>query len=593
VPLEVTSYIAKNAQDNLRQFIRTTNTLKQSGLLSIKDGGLVLAALEEVETQLNLAGENIPHELNHFSQDQLHHLEWLALSPEGMDIGVLKKITQVNFDELSQSLSLAKKLDLLDFQASATQGLYWKNKKIRDFLLNALSGDQRRIRCLELAEKMAEHAKVFLEYSPPLWRILSKLYFEGGDSILASEFALKYARHCVQSGQQHEIEKFLDPFQELPSLQNNGEYWGLLALGSKQHEPQLALTYAERALHCQPSLMHALLLSLIYFDLGHTKQSKLILAKTYATAELSTLNAHFMAELISLFLATDQYKQAEEVMSHFESRPDRLNDPYSNNLWVQAKMAILEKTPVEALAFFQQNQHVLLPATRKKVLRSVFFCHLMRFEKNEALSLADEINSRPREEDSVSRASLLDHLFVHLYFQDFQNAHRLLAQWGKAIPSAPEDLPFTQTISKLLLGDVSLFQNDDLLTIMKGAHLNPTWWLPLLLSLAPPHDLHPDLVKTTVELCQNHLPFWARHQLPRLMLIQQIVLFKEQELSTYWRAALKYANTYQLVSEMLHLEMLRDYLISQGVETKNWPVVTPQPLHTKPDVIQFFRAKWF
>jgi len=562
VPLDVTNRIGSESGNHLGTFLRLVDQHKINGHLASADGVVSLEEDPNLKTTVVAIQNTIPGELSAFSSDQLKHLEWLALNPEGVDINVLKQLTQVNLETLSKTLTIAKENDLLDFKTGSTQGLIWKKKRVREFLLKTLDQEERSSRSQILAKTIEEVSQPYLNFSPPLWRILANLFKQGQDFTAASEYALRYSRYCFQSAQFEAIRLTLSGFEDLPSLQSNHEFWFFLAMAFRNKDAKRARSYASKALEIEDSTQSLALLAIIDFDLGDYKSSKNVIETMFAKEEDLNLDINIGTELVQLLVANNQLERAQNLLKTYEERLRQNDDPYGRNLICYATLQIKERKPQDALAFYEDLQTDFLQNTQIRINQLAILCHVSMFQFEKGWEAINQLVVNSGRATDQARFKFQQELFFLLAFHQWKQVRRLLAsdQAGR-----PENEPLFKLASQYMTGDPQIYETGYIKRTLAEARLPISNWLPLFGSIMNPSRLSSGLVNEILDRTQNTLPYWCRHQTARFEVIKKWVEGDFRDIPTYLHMAVKYVTKYGLVMESLRLERLQDQLMSEGI----------------------------
>lgn len=591
VPLEVTTQLSEEAEKNLGVFLNLVHEYRVYGNLSVHDGVIQLAQDNPYRTQVLSISKTIPGELAQFSQEQLKHLEWLALNPEGVDINVLKQLTHVDLETLSKTLTIAKKSDLLEFKTGSTQGLIWKRKQVREFLLKSMDREERSSRSLILAQTIEEISQPYIGFSPPLWRILAKLFNEGQEDSKGAEYALRYAKYCFQSAQYHSIRLVLSPFRELPSVLTQHEFWFLLAMAYRSEDTAVALKYGKRALTLKNDTKTTALMAILEFNMGHYKESFQYSDHIFANQEYEQLDLNMCSQLTSLLLASNQVSRARKVLDVLREKSNQTSgDPYAENLYNLTKMKVLEQMPQKALAFAGSLPGELIPTTRLRIGQLAGYCQLALFQYEEGEKNLEYLRQTGQRESDHHVFMFQEELFFYLSFHCFKQVKRLLA---KADTKDERIGLLVRLVSQLMTGDPQIIESGYLLTRLNESGLNTALWLPLIGSLMDPRKLTPDLLRDILSLTKNHLPFWSRHQTPRFSLLSKLVEKSYRDIPSYLQMAAKYTEKYSLIMESLRLESIQDHLISQNLIEERVPLTIPEMVKNSSHALQFLTASLF
>jgi len=587
VPIDLATRLGKESGHHLHTFLKNVEKHKRMGILTVREHVLVLSEDSEFKTKTSIASETIPRDLSQFTIEQLNHLEWLALNPEGVDIGILKQLTQVNLETLSRTLTIAKEHDLLDFQTSSTQGLIWKKKKIRDFLLASLNEEEKANRSLILAETIQKVSKRYIQNSPPLWRVISALFLEGKEYSKATEYAMQYARYCFQSAQYESIRKTLSPLLDLPSLKTNHEFWFFIASAYRNEDSILALSFVKKAHKIRQNAKTKALQAIIEFDLGHYETAFSLLDHVFSECDLKTIDINLSTELVSLLIASDQITRAHKLLFWQEEKLKLTEDLYAQNLLAISKMQVLEQIPKKALAFSELAPDDLLPRTKIQILQLASFCHQSLFQFNEGESNLENLRAISECEDHHEHLMFLEETFFYLNFHQFKNIKKLLASEQAKNHSC---LPLIHLTSQLMTGDPQVTSQNYILNCIQKSKLTPSTWLPLFYSLLDPMKLTSDMIESVLGYTKNNIPFWSRHQTPRFMLLKKLVDGQFSDVPAYLHMALKYAKKYNLPMESLRLEIIQSLLISEGILVDRIPNLLPSDTQQSAHTLQFLTS---
>ncbi|PIE90594.1 MAG: hypothetical protein CR997_04965 [Acidobacteria bacterium] len=592
VPLRITKKLASESNFHLQTFLRGIERRKKMGTLTAKKQVLTLSSESDVVAKAVRTSNTIPSVLSNFSEEQVKHLEWLALNPEGVDINVLKHLTHVNLETLSDTLTKAKEYDLLDFQRSSTQGLIWKKKAVRDFLLNSIDDREKATRTNLLAETIEKLSQPYIDHSPPLWRIISNLYLSSEHHQKAALFAMRYARYCFQSAQYESLRDILTPFLDLPHFQKKHDFWFYIASAYRHEDPILALEFVKKAARIDRNASTQTLLAIIEFDLGNYTRAFNTLDVIFRTQDLQSIDINLSLQLITLLLASNQISRAKKVLEWQKQRFDPSHDLYAKNLLVIAKMQILERKPQKALDYLKHYPPAdLLPKTKMQLYQIANFCHQSLFQYQQGLQNLENLRKINQPEGNHEQFMFLEEVLFFLNFHQFKMVKKLLSDFQKT-----EDqvyAPVLHLVSQILTSDPQVYEEQYILNTIKNCRLLPAVWMPLFCSLLNPLKLTNSMIQSVLNYTANNVPFWSKHQTPRFMLLKTVADKEFNEIPTYLNMALSYSKKYKLPMEALRLEVIQNLLISENVLTDRIPNMLPADTQHSANALQFLTSTLF
>lgn len=593
VPLEITNDLVRRSQRNVSKFLSLLQACALEQALYVEDHVLKLDDQKAEATQNGARSSTIPVELAGCSPEELHHLEWIALSRSGIDLAILQKVTQVDLDTLGCTLRKAADRGLLEYQSASTEGFNWKNERIREYLLNGLQPDERMHRFRTLARTIEEQSVSFLPYSPPLWLVLSMLYREAQDESKYSEYALAYARYCFQHANYEPIRIHLGPMVNLKSFSRNQEFWTMLAQAHRDTDIEKALDFAHRALAIQESIQGLALNAILEYDHGNMDRVRALLDKVFQGENWKSIDINSAAQLIPILMVFGLGDKANHLFLRIKEQLKGRDDLFARNVLVLANARLFEGRPVDALHFMARVQGEVLPQTEAELTAITFrsSMELFRFDRAEnALQRLLELQIDPKNAEA-ERFSL--RLFLLLSFHKFEEARRLVAEFQGVQPGdhLKPLVPLFELVCELMLRDPRVGDFGHLMPHLTGFNQRKPDWAALITSLLDPFSLDVVFLQSVLRFLTPATP-WVRNQIPRIKTLMA-VLKQPESASRYLSDAIKFAIFRGLEMEKLRLALLQETMLKRGLLSQAFDIPHPETLLETPDALVFNHALSF
>lgn len=566
VPLSVTQNLLRESGENLAEFIKLVQRRKANLTLEPRDGVLHLQASLSPQTKPMNEVQGIPDELIGFTVAQIHQLEWIALSPNGLDLQILRKVANTDLETLSKTLQMAAVRDLLEFRSSATEGFKWLNEKLREYLRSSIPEETRQERYALLASTIQKEAEPYLAYSPPLWLVLSQLFQRANQDHLALKFALDYAHYCFQNGHYEPIRVYLSPFAALPEVQHNQEYWSMLALANRELNIELALGFAKKALAIEENGRTLVLNAILEFSKANWQESETLIKKALARADWDRLDLNTIPEWIAILMHFPQRAKAGEWVRHLETRLKGRNDLVARNLLFHAQCEGTTATPAQLLRRLDQRDFDLIGPTAFRLAHLEILASIACFDPPRALNALQNLVQQELNRRSRSALYFREKLFILLSFHRFDEVKKLIAEFNGQ-SQENEDLftcnPLFHYATEFLLRDPRVLEPETIDQAL--AHLGPDTvrWQMLLLTLLSRNPAAHLYFETTLAKRLSHLSPFLAHQIPRFALVNAY-FGPQSTLDQPLAEAMDYATQNELELEKLRLYILHQQLKSEG-----------------------------
>ncbi|MCB1042691.1 MAG: serine/threonine-protein kinase PknK [Acidobacteria bacterium] len=565
VPLEAVMQLIEESGENIQAFLDLIPKLKGNNTLFVQDGTLCFIDIRIVETKPMKAKSNIPEELSEFSHEQLNHLEWVALSPSGLDLKVLQKVADATLDKLAITLKKADELGLLDYSASGMEGFRWKKKNVKDFLVDSYSSSDRKKRYNKIAETMERETEAFLPYSPPLWLILSELFHKSDKDEKAAKYAVDYARYCFQNANYEPVRNILKPYVAYPALQSNQEFWSMLALAHRHTDPSQALKFAKRALAIDQNINSLSLNAILEYDQDNADRVNELISQAYSDQFINQVDVHSSTQLIPILVAMGYQDRADRLVKKLESQLSSRSDLFASNIIALVETQRLQAQPQQLVNYWQNKKIELLPQNESAIAAMRYHAYIQLFQlakAHETMStFADGFVDRTDRETARFRESL----FLYLNFMRAEDLRKLIARINTS-KASHEHLasltPLCQLITELLLRDAKIFQYDHLMESLGDLGSSAKAWLSSFLAAMRPDLISPEGFEAIYDKLTSSPSAFVRLQIPRIRLVRNY--FKNgQSLDKPFREAVDYAINNKLNMELLRLDALREFLIAE------------------------------
>lgn len=593
VPLEVTELLCQESGYQLGTFIKQIHEYKQSELLFVDDG--ILVRLEELDSfpsqplepiAEDLLSDPLPLELVTFSEDQIDHLQWVALCPSGLDLNLLKVLSQTDLPELSKTIEEAEKKQLLEFQSSATAGFRWKNEQIRDFLVNLLNQGELTEHLVKIAETIEDQSAQYLPHSPPLWLVLCRLYLDAGKPEEAAKYAFQHARYCFQNDNYGPLREILPQFCDQPLFQQNLDYWCMLALAHSENDHRLALEFGRRALSIKECVQTFSLMTILEFFSGNEAKAGEYLDQAFKQVDFPELDIHLLIRLLPITVALGRYEDAERLYENLTQRLKGRNDIFAQNIKHLAQLELLRPFPRRLLSARKKVKVELLPQTELKLVRwsALSYQELFQYQNatNEILFFDQPGPGQVR--------FFREMIFLNLNFKKIGLLKNLVTRIRREC-SDNKDLevllPLCQLITEMVIEDPKIYQSQHVLQLLAQADLLNSEWLALVASSLNLDHVDPNFYAMVVDRLRRAASPWAYHQLGRLEILSMLQDGQNAPLGYLFQSALSHCEECDLVMEALRLEGLRVTLERRSLLPDSNDSSIPQSWMESPDAVQF------
>lgn len=565
VPLELVMQMVEESEENVQAFLELVPKLQANHTLFVQDGVLAKIDTRAVDTRPNISKSTIPEELREFTPQQLNHLEWVALSPAGLDLKVLQKVTETDLDTLALTLKKADQHGLIDYSTSGMEGFRWKKTKVRDFLVDSYTSSERKKRYLKIAEVMEKETEAFLPYSPPLWQVLSQLFQQANRNERAARYAVDYARYCCQNANYEPIRTILAPYVSFPDLQNNQEFWSMLALAHRNVDSEQALQFAQRALQIDQNINSLSLNAILEYDLEHTERVNELISEAYSDNTIDAIDIHSATQLIPILVAMGYQDRADRLVNSLASQLAGRNDLFANNIIAVAESQRLQSYPYQLVNYWQNKTIELLPHNETSISAMRFLAHIHLFQlapAHEAMTKYAE-SFVDREQREVAR--FRESLFLYLNFLRVEDLKRIVARINSSKESHEhlESLsPLVQLITELLLRDSKAFDFEYAFAALGHHAPHAKAWISSIITLINPATIPESSFDAIYHYLSGIPTPFIRLQLPRLRLLN--CYFKEKgKLDQVFRQATEFAANNKLNLELLRLSALHGFLVRE------------------------------
>lgn len=584
VPLEVTDQLTQEAEENLAKFLKNVQERTANKTLWAESNVLKISDHRETTGKPPKRSSTIPLELMEFNRDQLKHLEWVALCPNGVDLQILKKVTKKPLEDLGQTLRKAAKEGLLDYASSSIEGFHWKKERVRTYLVGSLSDEERIQRNRVLAEVIEEESKNYLQHSPPLWLVLSQLYLEAGEDGKASRFALDYAKYCFHNANYGPIRRHLSPFVSLPDLQRNLDFWVMLALAFRREDAKQALSFGKRALSIEENIKSLSLNAILEFDVGNRNQANALLDRVFSRSDLDAIDVNSASQMIPILVSLgflDRATRLYELMREKLKGEDHL---FANNVLFLAKARLLQPTPKELIEFVERDVRELLPQTEIRINYLLFLAYVERFNFDKASKALNQYLEGLLDDRDKKIKAFRGRLYLLLNFHRFEEAKALLADF-KRDSETRTDLqeldPLVRLATEFLIQDPNFADATHVFQLLHAQGDKTSEWLTLFLSLLEPSQVNPAFAEKALEFIDAQALQTVRNQIPRLRVLEAYAKKVRSGLDKLALEAVENAALRHLEMEKLRLYLLMDFLVKKQVLK---PSVQPSlPAHFKQD----------
>ncbi len=581
VPLELVTQLAEDSQENVQTFLELVPKLKNNHTLFVQDSVLALIDTKVLDTRPNIAKSTIPEELGAFTPEQLNHLEWVALSPAGLDLKILQKVTRTDLATLAVTLQKADELGLLDYSASGMEGFRWRKTKVRDFLVESYTSSERKKRYGKIAVVMEEETEAFLPFSPPLWLVLSQLYQQADNDDKAAKYAVDYSRYCFQNANYEPIRTMLAPFVSFPDLQTNQEFWSMLATAHRGVDAAQALMFGKRALSIEQNINSLALNAILEYDMENTDQVNELVSKAYSDRSIDNIDIQSATQLIPILVSMGYQDRADRLVTSLENQLSSRNDLFANNIIALAQTQRLQPRPSQLVSYWQTRTIELLPQNETSISDMRFHAHINLFQlakAHESMTIYSDsfVNRKDRE-----TARFRESMYLYLSFLRIEDLKRLIARISSSKEShehLEQLMPLVQLITEFLLQDVKIFQFDHIMEPLSTLANRSKSWLGALVSALNPERIHADSFHAMFDCLTRTPSSTVRLQIPRLRVLKSY--FKDDgNLDQVFREATEFASNNKLAMELLRLDALQKFLAEKG--RVNPALTAPVPIEVE------------
>ena len=563
IPLDITETLSRAADDNLGEFIHLIKENIESGKLKVENGIVnldidpdSLPSQPQEAIEADLLANPLPVELMNFADEQMDQLKWIALCPDGLDLNLLKVLTEKDMDALGKTIEEAEKHHFLEFQSSSTMGFRWKNTSVREFIIGLIPKEEQSRKVVKLAKTIEDQSAQYLPHSPPLWLILAKLYLQAEIPVKASEYAFTYARYCFQNDNYRPIREFLTQFSETPSFSENVDFWCMLALANAENDLNAALQYGRKALAIKESIQTLSLMAILEFFAGAEAKAGHHLDDVFKKGDFQALDIHLTAKLLPITLALGRSEDANTLYEKLVAKLHGRTDLFAVNTKLLARMELLRPSPRELLNAKIKLKQELLPQTQVKIQRWAALSYQELFQYQHALS---EIQAF----DQPGRSQILffqEMFFLNLNFNKFGAIKTLIAKLkrDRLNDTALKVLdPLCQLVTEMVIQDPKILDGDHIFKLLSDAGLCNSEWLALVASFLDPDTMKPEFLERVVDKLKRAASPWAYHQLGRLEILSMLHDGQNAPLEYLFQSAIAHCQECDLVMEALRLEGLR------------------------------------
>ncbi len=588
--VDLTKQLVEISGTNISKFIEVVEDLNSKGRLVVQDGVLELnlpKAEPSPPTDPNV--HTMPLNLKEFNGKQLEALMWVALCPDGIDLNLLTKLTNSSYEEISATIDLADKLHFLDFQSSTTEGFRWKHEKVRQYLITSLPPEERARKYSLLAKTIETETRNYLNHSPPLWFMLSRLYQQAENDEKASQYALSYARYCFQNANYEPIRKNLSLFIPLPTFQNNLEFWSMLALSYRSVDPAQALYFAQKALKIERNVHTLALSAILDFNCQNHGEAHGSVHQVFAQPNFRELSVHYASLLQPILMAFNEYEKSQLLFSLLYEKLKNRNDPFATNLLVTAKIRLLQPYPRKLTNAVEKIPNDLLPQTQRRLHQWASLAHQELFEYNRAL---DYLHALELEADGDLHY-YRNLLFFYLNFRKFNDVKRLVSNFTHACEKYPRLKSLEslyQLSTEIVLADPKGYDTTHITQCLKEAKQDQSAWLALIISTVDLDHVGPDLVDQALSQLEAAAIPWAQHQIPRIRLLSAVKNQRYNAINRLWNKCLQRMSDFNLVMERVRLFSLYQYMQQHEIPLPETPMRLPHAIMERPETVAFISS---
>ncbi|MCB1052684.1 MAG: protein kinase [Acidobacteria bacterium] len=589
VPLSVSQGILRESGENLGEFLKVIHKRKMAHSLEVRDGVLFLLESSSSVTKPMHEIRGIPDELIGFSAPQLHHLEWIALSPNGLDLQILKKVTNTDLETLTKTLQMAAQRDLLEFRSAATEGFKWQNDKVRDYLRKSLDAEARQERYALLASTIESESEPYLAYSPPLWLVLSQLFNRANQDIKACTYAMNYARYCFQNGNYEPIRVYLSPFVSLPEVQKNQEFWSMLALAYRDADASQALSFANKAMEIDINVQSLTLNAILQFGTGNIDEAGQLLERALNDPLWDRFDLNTIPELIAILTHFPEVNQTENLVRFLETKLKGRNDLVAQNLLFQTKCEWAWRKPQQFLEILDNRKVDLVGQSAHRLANLEMLASITCFEPSRALTAMQQQVQLELNRKSRSSLYFREKLFILLSFHRFEEIKKLIAEFNGQSQENEELFsctPLFHYTTEFILKEPRVLEPEAIEQGLANLGTDKSRWQAMLITLMDRNPAAHFYYQNELKPKWPHVSPFVRHQIPRFEVLEAFFSGMET-LDEPLVSAINHAQENQLTMECLRLHLLEQVLRKEGRLTEHHSV------QLKPGLIESGEANHF
>ena len=563
IPLELTQSLVSISGSNIAEFIRMAKHYKMTEQLYMENGVL----------KLNLAGPAVPAEeramntipigLTEFTSQEITLLEWIALCPDGVDLNILKSVTQTDISSMGTTLNKAASQGILEPQSTVTDGFRWKDANLQLFLVTSLSQEEKIKRFLTLAQTIELESRMYLAHSPPLWLILCRLYQQAEEDEKASDYGFRYARYCFQNANYEPIRTYLAQFIPLPKFQENQEFWSMLALAHHTVDISQALYYGKKALNIEENLRSLALMAILEYHGLNEKKSVEHVRKLIVRMDLKNLGIHYITLLMPILMALGEDSGAKQLYLVLHDSLKGRTDLFATNTLVINRIMLLMYRPCDLIVAIRQLDQELLPQTYRKLNHWAGLSYQELFQYDKALASLKCIDHAGMTDPRYFR----DLLFLYVNYRKSNEIKNLISTFKNSQKEAPQlnQLePLFRLVTEMLVQDPKIYDFEHVVNLLTESKVERSSWLTLIASILDPRHLKLNFLKKTLELVNTVSVPWARHQIPRLRILAEVKSGRQFNLTLQLQEAIDKAHEFGLIMEKLRLHLFHDELKQFG-----------------------------
>ena len=558
VPVELTQKLIGFSGENIGAFMRVVHQYKQSGQLTILDGILTLTRDQPPATEAQLAPSAAPAILSEFSPEETRGLEWIALCPDGIDLNILKAVTQSDIESLGATLNKAGQMGLLESQSSVTDGFRWKSPEAQSYLLSLLDAEERTRRLRILAQTIEVESKNYLVSSPALWLILYRLYRQANEEDKISDYGFRYARYCFQSSNYEPVRTYLGQLLSIPRFQNNQDFWCMLAMAYRVHDIKKALEYGQKALTIQENNQVFVMLAILEYHAMEEDKARAYLDRI-EFGDDAAIDIHYLFLALPILIVLNDFKAARSLFDMIENKLTGRDDLYAANTLTLARLMLMQLRPAKLISAVQELKLELLPHTKRELHYWVSLAYQDLFQYEQAIGCLKYIDHNGMTDSRMFQELLL----LYLNFAKTNEVKKLISLYRTRVQdhSNLRTLePLFQLITEVLVQDPKVYSLNHILESLQAAGVERSSWLILITNLLEMKHLKPDFLKQARALIEKASVTWARRQLPRLTILAEVKSGRQFNLTQQLQQAVDKAHELGLIMETLRLYVLSNDL---------------------------------